>query len=90
VFALEDASPNRIGFDVQRLMRTKYIIDDYQQTYFVIDSFDALLEACYRDFGDVYAEVKGAPDLEAHEIAPEDRVITRGTLDYFKAGGRKG
>ncbi|MBA3069183.1 MAG: phenylalanine 4-monooxygenase [Hyphomonas sp.] len=90
VFALEDASPNRIGFDVKRLMRTKYIIDDFQQTYFVIDSFEALLEACYKDFGNVYAEVKGEPDFEAHDVSPEDRVITRGTLDYFRAGGRKG
>jgi phenylalanine-4-hydroxylase len=90
VFALEDASPNRIGFDVKRLMRTKYIIDDFQQTYFVIDSFEALLEACYKDFGKVYAEVKGEPDFEAHDVSPEDRVITRGTLDYFRAGGRKG
>ncbi len=90
VFALEDASPNRIGFDLKRLMRTKYVIDDFQQTYFVIDSFDALLEACYRDFGTVYADVKGEPDCEARDVAPDDRVITRGTLDYFKAGGRKG
>lgn len=90
VFALEDASPNRIGFDLKRLMRTKYVIDDFQQTYFAIDSFDALLEACYRDFGTVYADVKGEPDYEARDVAPDDRVITRGTLDYFKAGGRKG
>ena len=89
VFALEDKSPNRIGFDLQRLMRTKYIIDDFQQTYFVIPSFEALLETCYKDFGDVYAEVKGLPDFEAHELAPSDDVITRGTLKYFRDGGRK-
>ena len=90
VFALEDASPNRIGFELKRLMRTKYIIDDFQQTYFVIDSFEALLEACYQDFGTVYADVKGAPDFEAHNVAAEDRVIARGTHAYFNAGGRKG
>lgn len=89
VFALEDASPNRIGFDLKRLMRTKYIIDDFQQTYFVIDSFEALLEACYQDFGNVYADVKGAADIEAHAVLPEDRVITRGSHAYFDAGGRK-
>lgn len=83
VFALEDDSPNRIGFDLARIMRTKYIIDDFQQTYFVIESFEALLEACYKDFGTVYGEVKGKPDIEAHEIDPGDAVITRGTLDYF-------
>ncbi|WP_371309631.1 phenylalanine 4-monooxygenase [Hyphomonas sp.] len=90
VFALEDDSPNRIGFDVQRLMRTKYIIDDFQQTYFVIDSFEALLEACYQDFGTVYSEVKGKPDYEAAEVAQGDAVIHRGTHAYFDAGGRRG
>ncbi len=89
VFALEDESPNRIGFDVRRLMRTKYIIDDFQPTYFVIDSFEALLDACYQDFGNVYAEVKGEPDFEAHEIAPGDHILTRGTHAYFEAGGRR-
>ena len=84
VFALENDSPNRIGFDVQRLMRTKYIIDDFQQTYFVIDSFEALLDACYQDFGNVYAEVKGLPDFEAHQIAPGDDVVHKGTGGYFR------
>jgi phenylalanine-4-hydroxylase len=88
VFALEDDSPNRIGFDVQRLMRTKYIIDDFQQTYFVVDSFEALLDTCYRDFGTVYADVKGLPDYEAHEIVSGDDVIHRGTHAYFDKGGR--
>ncbi|WP_375210441.1 phenylalanine 4-monooxygenase [Hyphomonas jannaschiana] len=89
VFALEDDSPNRIGFDVQRLMRTKYIIDDFQQTYFVVDSFEALLDTCYKDFGSVYADVKGEPDYEAHEIAPGDEVLHRGTHAYFDLGGRR-
>jgi phenylalanine-4-hydroxylase len=89
VFALEDDSPNRIGFDVKRLMRTKYIIDDFQQTYFVIDSFESLLDACYRDFGSVYADVKGLPDYEAHDVVPGDDVIHRGTHAYFEAGGRR-
>ncbi|WP_321491140.1 phenylalanine 4-monooxygenase [uncultured Hyphomonas sp.] len=89
VFALEDDSPNRIGFDVQRLMRTKYIIDDFQQTYFVIDSFEALLDTCYKDFGSVYADVKGLPDYDAHAIAPGDTVLHRGTHAYFDKGGRE-
>ena len=84
VFALEDDSPNRIAFDLQRIMRTKYIIDDFQQTYFVIDSFDALLDACYKDFGNVYQEVKDADDIEAHETTSLDGLIHRGTLDYFR------
>ncbi len=52
VFALDDPSPNRLAFDVRRVMRTKYRIDDYQQNYFVIDSFEDLLrETLETDFG---------------------------------------
>ena len=65
VFALDDASPNRVGFDFERLMRTKYIIDDFQQTYFVIDGFRRLLDDCYRDFGPIYQGIADAPDIEA-------------------------
>ncbi|GER00515.1 phenylalanine-4-hydroxylase [Iodidimonas gelatinilytica] len=48
VFALEDPSPNRIHFDLERVMCTNYRIDDFQQSYFVIDSFDELLDATYQ------------------------------------------
>ncbi len=87
LFALEDSSPNRIAFKLQRVMRTKYIIDDFQQTYFVIDSFETLLEDCYRDFGPVYDHLRTAHDIEAHELAQGDRVISRGDLHYFRAKG---
>lgn len=84
VFSLEDSSPNRVGFDLERIMRTRHIIDDFQQTYFVIDSLEQLLESCYQDFGDVYKRVKDEPDFEAHDIAPDDVVLQRGTLEYFQ------
>lgn len=84
VFALEDDSPNRIAFDLQRVMRTRYIIDDFQKTYFVIESFEDLLETCYRDFGTVYCELRNATDLEPHDILPEDTVLTYGTQAYFQ------
>lgn len=83
VFSLDDDSPNRVEFDLERIMRTRHIIDDFQQTYFVIDSFEQLLDTCYEDFGDVYTSVKNQPDYDAHEIIPGDRVMTRGTREYF-------
>ncbi|MCL4169330.1 UNVERIFIED_CONTAM: hypothetical protein GTU68_060908 [Idotea baltica] len=83
VFALEDASPHRIEFDLQRIMRTNYIIDDFQKTYFIVDSFDALLDACYKDFGSVYSEVRGKPDLAPHETELSDTLISVGSLAYF-------
>ncbi len=87
VFALADPSPNRIGFDLERVMRTNYIIDDFQQTYFVIQSFDQLLADCYQDFGALYDRLQGLSDLEAHDVLPQDRIFNRGTLAYFQAKG---
>lgn len=84
VFALEDPSPHRVAFDLERVMRTKYIIDDFQQTYFVLDSFEKLLAACYEDFGPLYERLAGATDVEADELVPGDNVVTRGTLEYFE------
>jgi phenylalanine-4-hydroxylase len=84
VFSLESSSSNRVAFDLQRVMRTKYVIDDFQQTYFVIESFEKLLEACYRDFGPVYERIGTATDIEPFELVEEDDVLTRGTLAYFK------
>jgi phenylalanine-4-hydroxylase len=80
VFALESDSPNRVAFDLQRVMRTNYVIDDFQQTYFVIDSFERLLEACYQDFGAVYKQLAVASDIEPFELVDGDVVVTRGTL----------
>ena len=85
-FALDDPSPNRIAFDMERVMRTKYRIDDYQQAYFVIESFEQLLHATLdTDFAPLYAKLASLPDLEVADILPEDKVITRGTQEYALA-----
>jgi phenylalanine-4-hydroxylase len=85
-FALEDPSPNRIALDLRRVMRTRYRIDDFQQTYFVIDSFEDLLDQTLNtDFGPIYAELADAPDIGAEEILPTDHVYTRGTQAYARA-----
>lgn len=84
VFSLEDNSPNRVGFNLERIMRTRHIIDDFQQTYFVVDSLEQLLDACYEDFGDVYKSVRDEPDYEAHAVVPDDVILQRGTLEYFQ------
>lgn len=83
VFALESASPNRVAFALNRVMRTRYVISDYQQTYFVVDSFERLLEDCYRDFGALYDQLRGQPDIDARALAPQDVVLTKGDLRYF-------
>jgi phenylalanine-4-hydroxylase len=83
IFALDDPSPNRIGFDLKRVMRTDYRIDDYQQSYFVIPSFDDLLRVTVEtDFAPVYAELDALPDYAVDGVADGDLVITRGTQAY--------
>ncbi len=85
IFALDDPSPNRIGFDLNRVMRTDYRIDDYQQTYFVIPSFNDLLRITVEtDFAPVYAALDALPDYTVDVIADHDTVITRGTQAYAR------
>jgi phenylalanine-4-hydroxylase len=86
LFALDDPSPNRIGLDLKRAMRTPYKIDDYQQTYFVIDSYEDLLRRTLEtDFAPLYAELDAAPDLPVDAVLPEDNVITLGAQAYAEA-----
>jgi phenylalanine-4-hydroxylase len=86
LFALDDPSPNRIGFDLERIMRTRYRIDDYQQNYFVIDSLDQLLRVTVEtDFAPLYARLSLLDDIAIADIMAGDRVITAGTQCYAKA-----
>ncbi len=87
-FALEDPSPNRIGFDLARVMRTEYRIDDFQQNYFVIPSYEDLLRTTLEtDFAPLYEEIKALPDIPVAAIVDGDEVMTRGTQDYARAKG---
>jgi len=88
IFALDDPSPNRIGFGLERVMRTPYRIDDFQQAYFVIDSIQTLQEVTLQDFAPIYGRLEGAPDIGIAQIAPDDTVFTRGTQAYAATGGR--
>jgi phenylalanine-4-hydroxylase len=82
IFALNDPSPNRLGFDLERVMRTPYRIDDFQQTYFVTPSLQALREATLQDFGPLYARLAGTADIAIATVLPSDPVFTRGTQAY--------
>ncbi|MHB8680098.1 MAG: phenylalanine 4-monooxygenase, partial [Rudaea sp.] len=57
IHCLESTAPNRIGFDLARIMRTRYRIDTYQKTYFVIDSYRQLMDATAPDFTPIYAQL---------------------------------
>lgn len=85
VFALDDASPNRIGFDLERVMRTNYRIDDFQETYFVLRNLEQLLELQRIDFAPLYERVKASPELQPGDVLPGDKVISHGTGRYHAA-----
>jgi len=77
-FSIEDKSPNRLCFDLKRVMRTSYRIDDFQETYFVLDSFEELFDATRRDFAQLYELVQRQPEITPDQIVAGDRVITLG------------
>jgi len=89
IFALDDPSPNRLGFDLERIMRTPYRIDDFQQVYFVIPSLQALLDATLRDFAPIYDRLSRAPDIAIDALETCDRVFTCGTQAYAAAAAGK-
>ena len=83
-FSLESASPNRLKFDVERVMRTTYRIDDFQETYFVIDDIDELLQLAHVDFGALYQRVRGRAELESGDVVEGEGILTRGTGAYHR------
>ena len=82
VFALEDASPNRMRFDLERVMRTHYRIDDFQETYFVIEDLDELLALAHIDFAPALRAREGPAGIRTRRVLPTDRVVTLGTGRY--------
>jgi phenylalanine-4-hydroxylase len=82
-YSLESASPNRIGFDLLRVMRTRYRIDSFQQSYFVINNFAQLFEATAPDFTGYYQAIRDLPSFEARALSDADTLLQRGTGEGF-------
>ncbi len=87
VHSLDSAAPNRIGFDLERVMRTRYRIDTFQQTYFVIDSFEQLMEDTAQDFAPIYARLADGDSLPAGAVLDTDQVHTRGSGEGWARDG---
>jgi phenylalanine-4-hydroxylase len=74
VYSLESQQPHRWCFELLRVMRTDYRIDAFQQSYFVLDSFEQLFQACYStDFAPLYARFAAQPPLAADACLTSDR-----------------
>lgn len=87
LYSLESEAPNRIGFDLERVMRTRYRIDTYQKTYFVIDSFAQLIDATGPDFTPLYAKLAEQDAIAAGHVLHSDHVYTRGTGEGWASDG---
>ncbi len=87
LYALESAAPNRLGFDLIRIMRTRYRIDSYQKTYFVIDSFEQLMQATAPDFTPLYAQLSEQEHIAAGDVQAQDRVYQRGSGEGWSRDG---
>jgi len=87
IHCLESAAPNRIGFDMRRIMRTRYRIDTYQKTYFVIDSFQQLMDATDPDFTPIYRELASQESIPAGSVLQSDNVYHRGSGEGWAADG---
>ncbi|HBK46728.1 MAG TPA: phenylalanine 4-monooxygenase, partial [Xanthomonadaceae bacterium] len=85
--SLESAAPNRIGFGLERIMRTRYRIDTFQKTYFVIDGFEQLMQATAPDFTPIYARLRGQPEHPAGAVLDHDRVLQRGSGEGWASDG---
>jgi phenylalanine-4-hydroxylase len=76
VYSVESPVPHRVAFDLERIMRTRYLIDDFQRIYFVLDSFEQLFHAGYdTDFGPLYERNRDLPPIPPERLLPTDRVI---------------
>ncbi len=74
IHALESERPNRIHFDLERVMRTDYRIDNFQESYFVIGSFEELFAETYTDFASLYRKLQSGPDYRPSDVLPSDQL----------------
>ena len=65
-FALDSPEPHRPAFDLERVLRTRYRSDAFQQSYFVISSFEQLLRSGVsgRTLAALYEGLDAVPDLD--------------------------
>jgi len=77
-YCVDSPNPNRIGFDLLRIMQTRYKIDTFQETYFVIRGFDELFDATEPDFTPYYESLRGREPYAPSAVLATDRVYHRG------------
>ncbi|MEO5596954.1 MAG: phenylalanine 4-monooxygenase [Lysobacteraceae bacterium] len=87
IHCLDSPAPNRIGFDLTRIMRTRYRIDTFQKTYFVIDDFEQLMDATEPDFRPIYEQLANRASIPAGQITDGDDMVHRGSGEGWSSDG---
>jgi len=77
-YCIDSPNPNRIGFDLLRIMQTRYKIDTFQETYFVIHDFRQLFDATAPDFAPYYDQLRGREPHAPSAVLATDTVYHRG------------
>lgn len=72
-YALDSTVPHRLAFDLRRVLRTRYRIDDVQANYFVLEQLDDLLALAQIDFAPHYEAIAGLPAFEPGVPLPGER-----------------
>lgn len=80
IHAVESLDPHRLSFDLRRVLRTDYRIDSFQQTYFVIQSFEELFDALRHDLRKLVIEARDAPSIAPTDLLATDHVIHCGAF----------
>ena len=80
VYAMRGTGPQRITFDLARVLRTNYLIDSYQKTYFVLDDIEQLFDSVLAaDFEALFAhadEPAYAPDARLPGDQPASLTVS--------------
>jgi len=84
-FSIQSDSPNRIAFDLERVMRTNYRIDDFQEVYFVLDDLQDLLALANTEFAPYYERLNSGPSYQPGDVLRSDKVLHQGTGSYHRA-----
>jgi len=69
-----------IAYDIMRIMRQQYRIDVFQAQYFVIDSFEQLLESTAADFLPYYTRVSALEKIDVGDVLADDQLLQRGHI----------
>ena len=86
LYSLTDERPLRVCFDLARVMRTSYMIDAFQKTYFVLPDFDALFEAMAQDFRPLYGRLAPLADIDPATLVPGDRIYRPDGASGWRSG----